>query len=231
MLFIWTSNGSPLQILICLFMLVIQMNVDNSTLLSILGGVSLAFILLYRSSNGPLSFLQEKKFLLATAGVIGCIVVCFYNTFDFELRLILILSIFLIILKAYEDSIGIFNQQQDEHISSIVKIIQQMPLEEYVSPENYKTDTTSAQLLEMMKIRSIATEGIMEKDELIQLLTKHRNHNETCCICCEEYEIGDPLRVLKRCRHEFHVECIDQWAYTQKQPVPTCPLCKSPLLE
>ena len=43
----------------------------------------------------------------------------------------------------------------------------------------------------------------------------------------------DILRIFPQCHHEFHLECLDQWAYTfQNKPdhlLPTCPLCKTPI--
>ncbi|KAJ3104107.1 hypothetical protein HDU97_009556 [Phlyctochytrium planicorne] len=44
-----------------------------------------------------------------------------------------------------------------------------------------------------------------------------------CCICLENYEIGELKRTLP-CQHKFHANCIDRWltAYLK-----TCPLCKA----
>ena len=42
-----------------------------------------------------------------------------------------------------------------------------------------------------------------------------------CIICLAEFENGDNLRVLK-CKHRFHVACIDQWLGQQG----VCPICK-----
>lgn len=42
-----------------------------------------------------------------------------------------------------------------------------------------------------------------------------------CIICLAEFENGDELRVLK-CKHRFHVNCIDQWLKQQG----LCPICK-----
>jgi len=61
-----------------------------------------------------------------------------------------------------------------------------------------------------------------------------RIHEETkgqedslCAICLDVYVPGDELRVL-RCRHDFHLRCIDPWLLTRKQ---SCPLCKAPVFQ
>jgi len=43
-----------------------------------------------------------------------------------------------------------------------------------------------------------------------------------CVICITELTAGETARVLPRCGHEFHVDCIDLWLNTHS----TCPLCR-----
>jgi hypothetical protein len=54
----------------------------------------------------------------------------------------------------------------------------------------------------------------------------------TCCTCCsiciDEFEDGEPIRLLPRCKHAFHTECIMPWL-TERQGC--CPLCKASVLE
>lgn len=48
----------------------------------------------------------------------------------------------------------------------------------------------------------------------------------TCSICTSEYESGDDIRRLNRCRHEFHETCIDTWLSAHN----TCPVCRSAVI-
>eukprot|EP00088_Acartia_fossae_P058842 TRINITY_DN6930_c0_g1_i2.p1 TRINITY_DN6930_c0_g1~~TRINITY_DN6930_c0_g1_i2.p1 ORF type:complete len:548 (-),score=152.69 TRINITY_DN6930_c0_g1_i2:542-2185(-) len=44
---------------------------------------------------------------------------------------------------------------------------------------------------------------------------------ETCCICLEDYELGDKLRILP-CNHAYHMKCIDPWLLKNKRVCPQC---------
>merc|ERR1719219_3085222 len=44
---------------------------------------------------------------------------------------------------------------------------------------------------------------------------------ETCCICLEDYLVGDKLRVLP-CDHAYHIKCIDPWLLKNKRVCPQC---------
>ncbi|CAH8366624.1 unnamed protein product [Eruca vesicaria subsp. sativa] len=44
-----------------------------------------------------------------------------------------------------------------------------------------------------------------------------------CAVCLSEFEEGESGRVLPRCNHAFHVECIDMWFHSHS----TCPLCRT----
>ncbi|CAH8302189.1 unnamed protein product [Eruca vesicaria subsp. sativa] len=47
-----------------------------------------------------------------------------------------------------------------------------------------------------------------------------------CPVCLCEFETEDKLRLLPKCSHAFHVDCIDTWLLSHS----TCPLCRSNLL-
>ncbi|KAL6870595.1 hypothetical protein ACP4OV_014443 [Aristida adscensionis] len=48
-----------------------------------------------------------------------------------------------------------------------------------------------------------------------------------CAICLGELADGEKVRVLPRCHHGFHVQCIDMWLAAHS----SCPICRSSLAE
>ena len=49
-----------------------------------------------------------------------------------------------------------------------------------------------------------------------------------CAICIDEFETGERLTLLPRCKHAFHRECIHAWLIERQG---CCPLCKTDVLE
>ncbi|XP_030445774.2 RING-H2 finger protein ATL52-like [Syzygium oleosum] len=45
-----------------------------------------------------------------------------------------------------------------------------------------------------------------------------------CAVCLSVFEEGEEVRQLPRCKHSFHVSCIDMWLYSHSD----CPLCRLP---
>ncbi|KAL1813914.1 hypothetical protein ACET3Z_023979 [Daucus carota] len=43
-----------------------------------------------------------------------------------------------------------------------------------------------------------------------------------CAVCLTNYEPSEVLRLLPKCKHAFHVECLDTWLDAHS----TCPLCR-----
>ncbi|KAL2942175.1 E3 ubiquitin-protein ligase ATL6 [Bienertia sinuspersici] len=52
----------------------------------------------------------------------------------------------------------------------------------------------------------------------------HRAHAGPleCSVCLSPFEADEKLRLLPKCNHVFHVECLDPWLKDQT----TCPLCR-----
>ncbi|KAI9906722.1 hypothetical protein PsorP6_003831 [Peronosclerospora sorghi] len=118
---------------------------------------------------------------------------------------------------------------RSESFNRTLRTIQMMPTEEFKTPEELK-ETNIAELKQRLERRNVNFSGCVERQELVELLVKYRGgpfNNDTCCICCEEYQRGDVLRLLRKCKHEFHLECLDKWAFTSvnSQRTPSCPLC------
>ncbi|KAL2942155.1 RING-H2 finger protein ATL11 [Bienertia sinuspersici] len=50
--------------------------------------------------------------------------------------------------------------------------------------------------------------------------------NSECVVCLGAFEDNDMLRLLPKCSHVFHQDCIDKWLQSHS----TCPLCRANLL-
>ncbi|KAI9113698.1 hypothetical protein K1719_014949 [Acacia pycnantha] len=52
-----------------------------------------------------------------------------------------------------------------------------------------------------------------------------KTHTEQveCPVCLSEFEEGETGRILPKCSHSFHVDCIDMWFKTHS----TCPTCRA----
>lgn len=48
-----------------------------------------------------------------------------------------------------------------------------------------------------------------------------------CAVCLCEFEADDKLRLLPKCSHAFHMDCIDTWLLSHS----TCPICRASLLQ
>lgn len=44
-----------------------------------------------------------------------------------------------------------------------------------------------------------------------------------CSVCLSEFEEGESIRLLPKCSHAFHVQCIDTWLKSHSN----CPLCRA----
>ncbi|GFZ07808.1 hypothetical protein Acr_19g0007450 [Actinidia rufa] len=44
-----------------------------------------------------------------------------------------------------------------------------------------------------------------------------------CAVCLESFKVGDVCRLLPKCKHSFHVQCIDSWLLKTA----VCPICRT----
>ncbi|KAI4342064.1 hypothetical protein MLD38_026724 [Melastoma candidum] len=47
-----------------------------------------------------------------------------------------------------------------------------------------------------------------------------------CSVCLSEFQEDETLRLLPKCSHAFHVQCIDTWLQSRTN----CPVCRAPIL-
>ncbi|KAI3917620.1 hypothetical protein MKW98_021382 [Papaver atlanticum] len=57
---------------------------------------------------------------------------------------------------------------------------------------------------------------------------RNNNYDENCSICLCELSNGERVRVLRKCKHIFHKECIDEWLPFRSL---NCPICRVPVIE
>lgn len=74
-------------------------------------------------------------------------------------------------------------------------------------------------------------QSVLSEEELLNLPVKLYDESDssmhqyfsTCAVCLDDFKLDDEVRLLIRCGHTFHVECIDPWLKTKKR---SCPVCK-----
>ena len=60
---------------------------------------------------------------------------------------------------------------------------------------------------------------IEDQTELFDLF----GESGTCVVCQEDFNDGDRIRSLNKCKHMFHMKCIDPWLIQKSE----CPLCRT----
>lgn len=134
-------------------------------------------------------------------------------------------------------------QRGDEHMKNIASKIRQLPLVEY----HTRDDLERMSLHELREVLQHAHVEIrhskapkqsillQDKQDVIRdILGDDDDGGEVCSICQEEYESKQLVRVLPRCGHRYHVECVDQWFLSNQCSQSTqrrisCPLCNTEL--
>lgn len=178
---------------------------------------------------------------LGFSALVGVSTACLISlVLTMNLQALSFLSQFLAIgVVAYTHLNGPLQEHNQEHrrrqakMEELFTIVQSMPVEEFVSEEELEGIPIS-QLKEMLLRRGLSKEELgsfVDRHNMMEALHKRRKYCDTCCICFESYEKEEPLRILPKCGHEIHIECLDKWVYTfvsrsKQDQSPSCPLCK-----
>mmetsp|Transcript_31338 Transcript_31338/g.93827 ORF Transcript_31338/g.93827 Transcript_31338/m.93827 type:complete len:223 (-) Transcript_31338:149-817(-) len=123
--------------------------------------------------------------------------------------------------------------------ADISALLSDIPIETYIRCDDKRPDVYDGEVKSMRG--KIISEGTNKHEDLVKWHnTRRRKFSDACCICFEEFEEGNKLRVL-RCGHEYHKFCMDKWVYSfasisashssVPRGDPHCPLCKSNLLQ
>lgn len=62
---------------------------------------------------------------------------------------------------------------------------------------------------------------IEDQTELFDLF----GESGTCVVCQEDFSDGERVRTINKCKHMFHMNCIDPWLLQKSE----CPLCRAPI--
>lgn len=279
MIFVWSSNGGPLQYVSLVFFLLqflprflpdnnatTTTNIHYAFLAVTLGAAMIAYgihrggsfqrirqafrqewnTLRQTFTAGGVAWKRSLYIFLAMTTVLVTMALVTSPSTQGAMLLIHVITLYLLVRTLMRslagDDVGSAapgRGHEQQRIHEIVDLVLRLPMEEFVPQEELASCSVN-QLQKMLRVRMLpgnnnnATRtNFVEKRDLIEAVQACRNYNDTCCICCETYQARDGLRVLPKCRHEFHVECLDHWAYTfakkPRQRQPTCPLCNTTL--
>ena len=83
------------------------------------------------------------------------------------------------------------------------------------------------QILEMQEMVGFVSKGLTsEQMELLEVIP-YDGDEVQCAICQVDIVHGEMIRILPRCEHIYHTECIDSWLEREKK----CPLCLTEIFE
>ncbi|KAI3991088.1 hypothetical protein MKX01_041307 [Papaver californicum] len=74
-------------------------------------------------------------------------------------------------------------------------------------------------------IRQGLAASVMKSLPIVTVSSNEFKDGLECSVCLYEVEEGEKARVLPKCNHGFHVDCIDMWFQSHS----TCPLCRNPV--
>ncbi|XP_059643416.1 RING-H2 finger protein ATL3-like [Cornus florida] len=67
--------------------------------------------------------------------------------------------------------------------------------------------------------------SVLKSIPILEFNPKSFKDGLECAVCLSDVSEGEKARLLPKCNHGFHVECIDMWFQSHS----TCPLCRNPV--
>ncbi|KAK6930204.1 Zinc finger, RING-type [Dillenia turbinata] len=67
--------------------------------------------------------------------------------------------------------------------------------------------------------------AVLKALPVFQYSSKDNSDPIECAVCLSEFEENETGRFLPKCKHSFHIWCIDMWFHSHS----TCPLCRCPV--
>ncbi|TDH71890.1 hypothetical protein CCR75_002674 [Bremia lactucae] len=83
-----------------------------------------------------------------------------------------------------------------------------------------------SRLQDPMRGKGATKEMIDQLEAKVYTVNMFPPDDACCCICLNDYEISQSLRVLP-CSHHFHKECVDEWLLVNS----TCPTCRKSIFD
>ncbi|PKA48771.1 RING-H2 finger protein ATL7 [Apostasia shenzhenica] len=98
-------------------------------------------------------------------------------------------------------------------------------------PARYIPNNSTIKLRTIMAVNEILSGVSANLADILEIpiaRPEERNADDRCSICLEEFAGGgEELRVLPRCGHFFHRECVDPWFEKSLR----CPMCRTSVIE
>lgn len=115
---------------------------------------------------------------------------------------------------------------------AVSKVVQQLPVELHATEEDLRHMSLPELKRRLTACGRTSKEGFDKQEAVAHIVASGNSSSSSCTICCDDYESGDALRILK-CGHKYHVECIDKWLLcsTDYLRAPTCPICSAAIVE
>ncbi|KAM1185824.1 hypothetical protein TB2_014727 [Malus domestica] len=92
--------------------------------------------------------------------------------------------------------------------------------------ENNSVPQSRQALVDVQQKSNVATASCLEAAPTViytaEMKAKLAGVEAECAICLSEFVEGEGIRVLRRCKHGFHAQCIQKWLSSHS----SCPTCR-----